>query len=646
MRIFVIASLVCCASAFQQTLQLTGSLKKRTLGGTTSVYENREFASLQPGTGIVTVKLGDPQLARKAWKKRRRSSSPILMPCSVLGMIDRARVVRDNIVYLVNRFGEELGKDLGGGKGGGFGMSLNLSEVKRRYKSTFRGSLQNHASELGYESVADMVNGLFDDKCKREYGVDVCERDGGLVIMSTLSRRRARNQAFSCGMAEVSFSQDSDDKIAARHTGRVKVKRDKESNPTLELLSAAVRLSRKDAEKYNGGEELNAFVFSFDQDGDAGEPFLIMSPDPTREQIRDVIKRKQNARRQLSARAHKIEVEANLLPITKDLSQLKVGEGPYTGRIVNISARAGAAFLDLGVGRRCGKSNEERRVFGMLRFQEWVDIVDSRGDYESSFDDEEVDDVTSVDDLFESDSDNFSESFSFSDEEKDPEELEKETVEDVTHMFELNEDGLMYQVDDENGEKVLLGSIDGESEESEDLFEGLSPDERLEAIQKMLSDDDEDEDEEMDEASIPSLLEVGTEVDVYVSSVSNQSGRFMVTFDSSVQGKKVKELKNEKTSSKRLNKLASAMGDGGIDVLMDLKGTVGDGIVRAKSKTGDWYYVQPGGTHNHLPIGVATVDSEDSSRISLVPGDRVKIRFEGIDGSRGQLALSLLNKCP
>ena len=221
----------------------------------------------------------------------------------------------------------------------------------------------------------------------------------------------------------------------------------------------------------------------------------------------------------------------------------------------------------------------------------------------------------------------------------------EEIIEDVTDQFQLDEDGMMYQVNEENGELDAIGSIegeyDGDDNNDDDMFAGLSPQERLHAIQDMLS---EDEEKPMltRNAPIPSILELDAEVEVYISSVSTQSGRFMVTLDSSIQGRRAIDLKREKNAEKRLSKLESNLGE----KLLGLKGIEGDGIVKAKSKSGNWYYVQPDGEYNELPVGVANVEDGQSAFESeaYAPGDRVRIRFEGVDDTRGQLAMSLLSK--
>ena len=126
----------------------------------------------------------------------------------------------------------------------------------------------------------------------------------------------------------------------------------------------------------------------------------------------------------------------------------------------------------------------------------------------------------------------------------------------------------------------------------------------------------------------------------------------MVTLDPSVMGRKAKDMKLERTAEKRMSKLADRMGGGdGLGFILGLVGTECDGVIKARSKTGDWYYVQPmlDGDGSQLPVGVAVPsvvveggeEGTDELR-SLESGDTVRVRLEGIDEVRGQLAMTLL----
>ncbi|GMH99980.1 hypothetical protein TrVE_jg4704 [Triparma verrucosa] len=98
----------------------------------------------------------------------------------------------------------------------------------------------------------------------------------------------------------------------------------------------------------------------------------------------------------------------------------------------------------------------------------------------------------------------------------------RDTVEDVTEHFTL--DDLIEEEEEEGG---------GE-EEGEDMFEGLGEEERMEAIKNML---------DLGE------FNVGDEVNVYVETVSKQSGRFTVSLEKpekrSKEERKIEKLKEE-----------------------------------------------------------------------------------------------------
>ena len=64
-----------------------------------------ELAFLLPGQTL-RIQIGDVSASRKAWKKRRRNASPILIPCSVLG-VNREWMVRWNVMTLLHQIREE-----------------------------------------------------------------------------------------------------------------------------------------------------------------------------------------------------------------------------------------------------------------------------------------------------------------------------------------------------------------------------------------------------------------------------------------------------------------------------------------------------------------------------------------------------------
>jgi hypothetical protein len=88
-----------------------------------------EYGALAPGT-VVQVQIGDLSLARKAWKKRRRTGSPLLVPCSIL-TVDRNSMVRWNLIHLLEKFGSAQSD----------GIAMTVGELSQQYKSFLKSSL-------------------------------------------------------------------------------------------------------------------------------------------------------------------------------------------------------------------------------------------------------------------------------------------------------------------------------------------------------------------------------------------------------------------------------------------------------------------------------------------------------------------------
>jgi predicted RNA-binding protein with TRAM domain len=236
---------------------------------------------------------------------------------------------------------------------------------------------------------------------------------------------------------------------------------------------------------------------------------------------------------------------------------------------------------------------------------------------------------------------------------------------DITHLISTA-DGVMSYKDPETGESVVISddSIDDdeliEDDDEEDLLKNMSPEERLEMISKIVNDKQGDAatvvldhleerknmDDEADakkpmttpfassDSSQPAIVQVGDEVEVYIKSVYKQSGRFMVTLDPSVQGRKPKDMKRESDVEKKLARLAEKGWN--FDRIDELKGTECDGVVQAISNTGDWCYVKA--ALEDLPVGVANLSPD----LSVSKGDSVHVRIDGIDESRGQIAMTVI----
>jgi hypothetical protein len=623
-----------------QTRLLISSAQDEDSTSSVQVPVAPESASILPGQ-VVSIRIGDMSNPRKAWKKRRRTGSPILVPCTILGM-NKETMVKNNLMNLLHRFGKPQEHD------SHKGAVLSVGAAVKLYKHRLGGNLLEHANALGYDTIVKMLRAFFDKNSVKENGVEVM-RIGDkreLVLSSSLSLRLARESAY---LAEfVQFLPSDEDKERMVHTGTTFQIPKEDKYQTLSLpdvvqpLSAAVRISQADAGsgRFQAGMECNAFFTTYDGMGDNGSPLVTCAIDPPRGQIRDQMKRRAYVKRQIDAKTNRKRdmMMDNSKPV-RDLKELKTGDGPYTATVVKVSSRANSAFVDLGVSRQKGKKSGggTAKVLAMLRFDDIIDNLshDDETDEEAALieasllegsdDDDDDDDIFTVEDLFDDE--------------------EEEIVEDVSDMYSVDEDGNILMVDPENGENAVVGSANDDADDdvgdddSDNLFVGMSPEERLKAIGDMLEKEEAPKEESKKYKKAKDVqLRNGDKVDVYVRAVFPQSGRFMVTLDSKIKDRKLKDLKREKQADKRLAKLAKNFGgEEGLESILASVGLEIEGVVKAKSKTGDWYYVQP--DVEGFPVGVAQSEIEDS----LEPGQKAKIRVDGIDESRGQLALTILS---
>jgi hypothetical protein len=100
----------------EQQQQQQSPIKNGVVSNPTTI----QYAALAPGA-VVQIQVGDVSQARKAWKKRRRTGSPLLVPCSVL-TVDRQAMVRWNLIYLLDKFGSGPNR-----------LRISLSEMARRH---------------------------------------------------------------------------------------------------------------------------------------------------------------------------------------------------------------------------------------------------------------------------------------------------------------------------------------------------------------------------------------------------------------------------------------------------------------------------------------------------------------------------------
>eukprot|EP00538_Stauroneis_constricta_P006201 CAMPEP_0119560690 /NCGR_PEP_ID=MMETSP1352-20130426/15667_1 /TAXON_ID=265584 /ORGANISM="Stauroneis constricta, Strain CCMP1120" /LENGTH=760 /DNA_ID=CAMNT_0007608739 /DNA_START=72 /DNA_END=2354 /DNA_ORIENTATION=+ len=635
-----------------------------------------EYAALPAGT-VLQVQVGDVSLARKAWKKRRRSGSPLLVPCSVLN-VDRQSMVRWNLIFLLEKFGRAR-KD---------GVAMDTKELSAFYRSYLQRPLSDQLEALGYETVDDMTKGLFTTSVQESYGVRLVEhdKDGETVIelRAPIARRKAQARAAKAPLLQFRKfrSGDHGDADTLTHTGYIRARdEDAEDHKHVFLpLSAALRVSQKDDVDTGRVFEDSihaAVVFDYDVQGDGGSPLLTLSLNPggTRDNL-------------------KIKPDTKLVPIENPkvmLKDLAVGDGPYKAKVVHI--RPGRALVDCQVGRHVA-SEGIVRVMGTLRFQDSVQI-DPSAIFSDQMMDSYVDDEDEMDDLIEGTIDELD----FSDEDEDDEEYddddddndnddyadggdddddaeegdlaeqllslrdsstfeegtfeEDEEVEDITDLFQLGEDGNLIYNDPESGEPIAVdGDGDNDDDDLEEEEDTSAKAQKSNGFAKPSNGNKEPLFFQHKPNSFSSvkiapvarphrlkrkMLNVGDEVDVYIRSVSQQSSQFSVTTNgAAVQGKSQKDMKKEENAEKRLKRLTEKLGS--LERIWALEGKTCTGTVRALSKCGDGMYVQP---ELDVPTGVATIGDGVAGPFAI--GDTVAIRIDGIDEERGQVALTVID---
>lgn len=490
---------------------------------------------------------------------------------------------------------------------------------------------------MGYENVRDLVEGLFQAKSIQDtYGAKIFsvsgsnnENDGDeIYLKSTLSKYRALQKAGRATLLQVTAEDDEATLDTMKHTGYVRCK--VEQQPTTKSgnnkhhvtysyppLSAALRVSQKDdvdSGKIQEGSIHPATFFVFDAQGDGGSPLLTLSLNPARK----------HTTRKLTSSSKNTLTTPKYTPIKSPrykMEDLAVGDGPMEARVVKLMKDY--AVVDLGVGRKFTQVDalvgapEFVKVFGMLRFK---DAIAPSPTHAGSAAPNEV--VEKDDDVF-ADMDNL-----LQEKVEAMEELEDgEEFEDMTHLFEQNGDGSLEFRNPETGETEIVDAADETSEDMDEPVTFSIPSSVLKAKNRPRT----------------IRLQPGDTLPVHILSVSPQSSQFRVTTDPSlVRGKKAKDIKKESGAAKKLERLSQMLG--GLHKAEELRGREYDGTVKATSQTGDWLYVQPNGDNEdevRLPVGVATVPEDE---VEYFQGDLVRISMEGIDESRGQLAMRVIEK--
>lgn len=552
----------------------------------------RFMLALEPGT-VVQIECGAMEKSRKAWKKRRRTNSPILVPCSILS-VDKSAGMRWNLLYLLKKFGQT----------DKFGiLSINESELNRCHRSHLKSSLSKIAQQFGHPSTTEFIEALFPKTFQDDYGIQVMKNENQeLELQAALPHRKARQRAQQAALLQFQNDQNDDGKF--HHTGRARTRvladdDNSENNKyrlLLQPLSAALRVRREDIE--NGtifeGSQHSAVVVEIEESGDAGvAPLLSLSLNPAINQVRN----------RLKLRALQSSVPPKIL-----LHDLQIGDR-LSGEVVKLVK--GGALVECGVGR-----NEKMQTFGLLRF------CDAVGDerYARNFHDdisEKKNWMNDHDDL----------------------DIVHEDDESGHQQGGLDDDEeeFMEEKDPDKGMKQIISAdLDDYFDEVEAVTEDDGMDYKKDSSSSKV-DHSRPRDYRRNHQFRTKTLHPGDRVQVFVKSVSKQTGQFSITMDSLTHDPNIKDQKKKSAIEKKLTRLEKQLG--GLYHLDQLRGKECDGTIKAASKSGEWFYVQP---DIDLPVGVAKVADNVLDRFEQ--GDSVRIQVDGVDENRGQLSLRILRK--
>jgi len=382
-----------------------------------------EYAVLRPGT-VVRIQVGDPATARKAWKKRRRTKSPLLVPCSIV-TVEHLDMVRWNLVFLLEKFGSQERKQQPG-------IALSASELARYYRSYLKSSsLTQQATRLGYPTISAMLRDVFPPHQQARYGVVLEERDEPsssstsetmLYLTAPIYRRKAQQRASTAApmlqfqpeqhvrtqqqqqQQDEDNEEEEDSAESLVHTGWVRVRQDTTTevvDATVTAtktprrysflpLSACLRVSQLediDTGRIYEGKELAALVYDYDALGDGGSPLMTLSlkaGTSAGNSPRQRLKLPSPHHRQKNSPPKTLAADA----VQHQFRNLQVGDGPFRATVVKLEGNRKRALVDFGVGRTTtqatttkgkGKaSRDETRyyeVLGSLRFQDSVDFA-------------------------------------------------------------------------------------------------------------------------------------------------------------------------------------------------------------------------------------------------------------------------------
>mmetsp|Transcript_23902 Transcript_23902/g.27398 ORF Transcript_23902/g.27398 Transcript_23902/m.27398 type:complete len:898 (-) Transcript_23902:166-2859(-) len=510
-----------------------------------SIYNHKrsspEYSVLRPGT-VVRVQVGDLSLARKAWKKRRRTGSPLLVPCSIIS-VDQQSAVRWNLVFLLEKFGRPSNNKRKAG------ISMSLKELALAYRTYLKSSLLRQTKALGFESTQDMIQEVFNKNVQEWYGVYLEEKeeeretkqndDDGisatsnstinmLYLTAPIFRRKAQQRSANAPMLQFrspkegeyddivvadpivgSSAQDitCDETSTLTHTGWVRArtrKEDIDSNNkdfdeekrqkrrreyTHFPLSACLRVYQKDdidTGRVQEGKIMPAVVFDFDEIGDGGSPLLTLS-------LNAVGGARQRMKIQPDRKVKVLKQKPKY-----QMTDLAVGDGPYRAKVVNILGYKQMAMVDLGVGHQLSSSGGKTvQALGILRFQDSVELVGNDDQVKQSYPSEEFNDKEDQDteDLIAASIDELNQLDDDEDDEKDADEEESYNDTIADDLLSLREETSFEKGLFEDGEKEEdISDLYEVDENGQLMFK--DPETGIATILENVEEEEEEEEEE------------------------------------------------------------------------------------------------------------------------------------------------------
>eukprot|EP00546_Thalassionema_frauenfeldii_P001155 CAMPEP_0178936812 /NCGR_PEP_ID=MMETSP0786-20121207/25393_1 /TAXON_ID=186022 /ORGANISM="Thalassionema frauenfeldii, Strain CCMP 1798" /LENGTH=487 /DNA_ID=CAMNT_0020615281 /DNA_START=327 /DNA_END=1790 /DNA_ORIENTATION=+ len=486
-------------------------------------------------------------------------------------------MVVKNIIFILQRYGKPMSEQNMAERPFGAkskDLAISTSNLKKWYSKSLGASLSKHATALGYPSVPELMKDVFNDELEKETGIKAWSLDGSEWLISRMSKMRGQRMS-----SQTPLLQFVNDDGTMMHTGVMRLKSsDAPRSFELKPLSAALRVSQRtlDAGLITDGSRHSAFLVGLDPTGDGGYPLLKVSLD---------VSIKKNTRKKNLKEISGLQLKS----IERDISNAKVGDGPFVGRVVRLSRNPKAALIDIGMGRSVSVKQKGKEgivpVLGMLQ----------------------LDTYATKDNVFKKHS---------------KASQRKEMLDTMAYSDEEETD------------------IDHEDENSIDFdFSGLDAEDFFNDQESKMPSQGEGKDESLlEKIRLAKELQEGDEINVYIQAVSKQSGNFIVTTESQVP--KMKEVRKEAKVHKNLERLLAKF-EGKSKNILKWKGTEGIGTIKAASQTGNWLYVQP--QFNDLPVGIAQLSSNIADE-SFSVGESVQIRLDGIDQTRGQLALTIVGK--